>query len=257
MRPLITLTTDFGVRDPYVAAMKGVLTTRCPDAVLLDLTHEIAPQDVREAAFFLASACPYFPAGTIHVVVIDPGVGTARRAIAADIRTQRFVCPDNGLLTFVARGETPYVHEITAPSFLREPLSATFHGRDVFAPAAAALASGKRVQDAGPNVDDMIRLAFPEPRREHTTLHGEVAHVDRFGNLITNISRDDLAAGAVRAIVAGGLRLDGLSATYGDVVPGQALALIGSTEFLELSVCQGSAARLFGLAVRTPVQVMF
>jgi hypothetical protein len=257
MPPLITLTTDFGTRDPYVAAMKGILAARCPAATVMDLTHEIAPQDVREAAFFLLGACPFFPPGTIHVVVVDPGVGTSRRAVVAQIDHQYFVCPDNGVLTLMGSGATPRVHEIITPAFQRETVSATFHGRDLFAPAAAALACGHALQDAGPPVDSLVQLDFPEPRWDGGRLCGEVMHIDRFGNLITNITRAYLEKGEVSEVHVAGRHLSGVHETYGAAPPGGAVALVGSTGFLEISVNQGSAARHFGLGLGAPVQVAF
>ena len=247
MPRIVTLTTDFGWRDPYVAQLKGVLLDRCADLRIHDLTHEIAPHDVLEGALFLAAAVPTFPRGTVHLAVVDPGVGTARRAIAATIGGQHLVCPDNGLLTLLGRREPLEAsRSIENAALLREPLSPTFHGRDLFAPATAHLACGGTLDDLGPQLDELVELPVPEARIEGGTAHGEVIHIDRFGNAITNLARSAIEAhGAVR-IEATDRRLP-LLRTYGDVAPGQALALIGSADLLELSVREGSAAAALGL----------
>ena len=250
MPAIVTLTTDFGTRDPYVAQLKGVLLAGCEGVRVHDLTHEIAPQDVLEGALFLAAAVPTFPPGTVHFAVVDPGVGTDRRAIAAGVGGQHVVCPDNGLLTLVARrAGVEEVRSIERSSLRREPVSATFHGRDLFAPVAAFLACGGALEELGPPVADPVELPLPRPRSEDGRLLGEVLHVDRFGNAITNLGRSDLdtiaAAGPVR-VEAGGRRL-WLARTYGDVAEGEALALIGSADLLEIAVRNGSAAATLGL----------
>jgi len=254
MEPLITLTTDFGARDPYVAAMKGVLLARCPSARVLDLTHEIAPQDVVEGALFLAAAVPYFPEGTIHLAVIDPGVGGARRGIVARVAGQVVVCPDNGLLGALALTHPlAEVHEIAAPRFMRDEVSATFHGRDVFAPAAARIATGVALADAGPSVADPVLLDLPAPERMRDgTVVARVIHLDRFGNAITNLAAGAIPAGA-RVVVRG--EPVPLARTYGDVAAGAPLAVVGSAGLLEVAVNQGSAAHRFGLARGDEVRV--
>ncbi|MCC6490866.1 MAG: SAM-dependent chlorinase/fluorinase, partial [Candidatus Hydrogenedentes bacterium] len=191
MAPLITLTTDFGTRDAYAAAMKGVILSACPDARVIDLSHDIAPQDVFEGAMFVAEAVPCFPANSIHCVVVDPGVGTARLPIIVSAGEHTFVCPDNGLLTLFTRQHAiREARMIANPEFMRASISATFHGRDIFAPAAAALARGVPMQDAGERLTTLTMLEIPGV---HTTADGIVAgvvmHVDRFGNAITNIHR--------------------------------------------------------------------
>ena len=250
MPPVITLTTDFGTRDPYVAQLKGVLLAGCEGVRVHDLTHEIAPQDVLEGALFLAAAVPTFPPGTVHLAVVDPGVGTDRRAIAASVGGQHVVCPDNGLLTLLARrAPIEEVRSIERTSLQREPVSATFHGRDLFAPAAALLACGGAPAELGPAVADPVELPLPRPRSEGGRLLGEVLHVDRFGNAITNLGRADVqtaAGGRTASIEAGGRRLP-LARTYGDVAEGEVLALIGSADLLEVAVREGSAAEALGL----------
>lgn len=190
--PLITLTTDFGTRDAYVAAMKGVLLSLAPQARLVDITHEIRPQDVMEAAFVLREAVPYFPPGTIHLVVVDPGVGTARRAVALRHGAHWFVGPDNGLFTLVLGTERPdELVELNRPEFWRTPTpSQTFHGRDIFAPAAGHLAAGRSLQEIGTPLEQLTTLRWMEPSASNESIHGWVVHVDRFGNCITNVSRE-------------------------------------------------------------------
>ena len=270
--PLITLTTDFGTRDPYVAAVKGVLLRYCPGARLVDLSHEIAPHDVLEGALFLAAALPAFAAAAVHFVVVDPGVGGARRALAARLRPQAgeasgplVVCPDNGLLTLLVR--SPGVAEarsITSPAFRRESLSPTFHGRDLFAVAAARLAAGEPLAATGPPVTQPVELPIAEPQRlEDGTLRGAVIHLDRFGNAITNLTvalleaeRAERAEQAERAIElwCGGHTLP-LVRTYADAAPGEPLALIGSSGLLEIAVREGSAAARLALARGSAVEL--
>ncbi len=255
MPPLITLTTDFGMRDPYVAAMKGVLASRCPGAAVVDLSHDIAPHDVLGGALFLAASLPYFPSGTVHVAVVDPGVGSDRPEIAARWQEQYLVMPDNGLATLLWRECPPdAVHTITTASPPGSEVSPTFHGRDIFAPAAAALASGTPLEGLGPAAAAPVELHFPHPRFEGTRVHGAVVHIDHFGNATTNIPRSLLPAGAVR-VSAAGRDIGPVRRTYADVSPGEPLALIGSSGYLEIAVNQVSAAAQLGLERGTEVTV--
>ena len=257
MSGIVTLTTDFGTRDPYVAQLKGVLLARCEGVRVHDLTHEIAPQDVLEGALFLAAAVPTFPPGTVHLAVVDPGVGTARRALAASVSGQHVVCPDNGLLTLLARrADIEEVRSLENPSLRREPVSPTFHGRDLFAPAAAFLACGGALEELGPPVDAPVELPLPRPRIEGDRLAGEVLHIDRFGNAISNLASSDVeaAAGRVIHVEAGGRQLP-LARTYGDVAEGEALALIGSADLLEVAIRGGSAATALGLGRGSEVTI--
>lgn len=256
MGRVITLLTDFGTRDAYVAAMKGVILGICPEATIVDVTHEVPPQDVRAGAFLLAEAAPYFPEGTIHVAVVDPGVGSARRPIAAETARAHLVGPDNGIFQrFLRSAPLCRAVEIANPHYRRPDVSSTFHGRDLFAPAAAHLARGVDLSELGPPVHTLAELELPRPRQAPGLVEGEVIHVDRFGNLITNLESRDL--GAVRAVEVPGAFLSGLSRTYADVEPGALLALIGSGGLLEISVRDGSAAAALGagrgarVAVRT------
>jgi len=257
-RPLITLTTDFGMGDPYAAAMKGIIYGIAPDVEIADLSHDIPPHDILEGALFLAGALPYFPAGTIHAVVVDPGVGMARHPIALWAGNQTIVCPDNGLPTLFTR-EHPIeeVRLISNSRFMCETVSPTFHGRDVFAPAAARLASGAPFHELGEELDTIVTLDIPHPQQ--TTqggVEGEVIHVDRFGNLVTNIHRS-LVSGAFGGTVSAGdrCRLSGIHRTYGEVPPGEPLALFGSCGYLEIAMNAGNAAVALGLDKGAPVEL--
>ena len=255
MDPLVTLTTDFGWRDPYVAAMKGVIATRCPAARVQDLSHELPAGDVFEAALFLAGAIPWFPPGAVHVVVVDPGVGTERRPVAARWRGQYLVLPDNGLLTFLARKlPVEQVRQIEHADCRLESVSATFHGRDLFAPTGAALACGFPFADVGRAVESPVMLSVPETRNEADGVSGEVIHVDRFGNAITNIALAQIPEGG-HAHVSGVSDSLAISTTYGEVAEGEALALISSGGFLEIAVNRGHAAEQFGLRRGSRVHV--
>jgi len=253
----ITLTTDFGARDPYVAAMKGVILRVCPEAPVVDLMHYIAPQDIWEAALFLAGAAPWFPVGTVHLVVVDPGVGTDRLPIAVAAGGQVFVCPDNGVLTFVLRAcDFERAHVINNAAFMLPAISATFHGRDVFAPAAARVAAGADLASVGPPLDRIAQLDAPEPRTgPGKTVLGEIVHIDRFGNAITNIPESLVCSLRAPEVHAPGVTVPAISRTYGDASRDGALALIGSSGYLEIAVNRGSAAAAFGLRRGMPVRV--
>ena len=252
---IVTLTTDFGARDSYVAQLKGVLLACCEPVRVLDLTHEIAPHDIVEGALFLAGAVPAFPPGTVHLAVVDPGVGTARRAMAVEVAGQFVVCPDNGLLTLLARSHPiAAAHELTNPDLRREPASATFQGRDVFAPAAGHLARGGALADLGPPATDLVRLAVPEPVAGEGAVRGEVMHVDRFGNAITNIPASILTRLDDIRVRAAGHDL-ALLRTYADTGVGEPLALVGSNGYVEVAVREGSAADALGLGRGDAVRV--
>ena len=256
---IITLTTDFGTRDQYVAAMKGVILSITPEARVVDVTHEVPPQNVREAAYILASVTPYFPEKSIHVAVVDPGVGSERRPLA--VRTARafYVVPDNGLLTPVLRAEPPeeIVH-LNNPTYWLSEVSHTFHGRDIFAPVAAYLARGVPLNALGTPLspEDIVWLPWPDPRAlPDGSIEGMVVHVDHFGNIVTNIPADmldgDPEAWEFRV---GQQRLQGLKRTYSDVDVGEPLALIGSNNTLEFSVREGNAAALWHVQAGDPVR---
>ncbi len=249
-RPVIALLTDFGSRDHYVAAMKGVILGIAPDVTLVDITHEIDPQDVLSAALELAACRPFFPAGTIFLVVVDPGVGTPRRAIAASAAGCLFVAPDNGVLGLVLESQpSPTVVELTERRYQRDEVSGTFEGRDRFAPVAAWLARGTDMRALGPAAGDLVRLDVPGPRISEDGVVGEVLKIDRFGNLMSNIRAGMLAeAGAGGALfVRAGRESCRLVGTYGQTEPGALCALIGSSGYLEVAVNGGSAAQRLGL----------
>lgn len=257
MPPLVTLTTDFGGRDPYVAAMKGVVMAGCPGVQVVDLSHQIAPHDVLEGALFIACAIPCFARGSIHVVVVDPGVGTGRHAMVVRAGGHVVVCPDNGLVTLLLRRlplEEAYV--ISQPEFMETPVSATFHGRDVFAPAAARFACGSPLNEAGPPLAAPVLLDIPEARVDADgCVRGRVIHVDHFGNAITNISRAALGPRTPVEALAGGLRIGCFGQTYGDVAPGEPLMLFGSCDHLEIAVNCRSARDLLGIQRGDSVEV--
>ncbi len=253
---LVTLTSDFGTRDPYAAAMKGVMLDVCPELRLVDLSHEIAGQDVLEGALFLAGALPFFPAGTVHLAVVDPGVGSERRAVAVRAGGQTVVCPDNGLLTLFTRDHAvEEAREITNPAFMRPDRSATFHGRDLFAPAAARLACGAPLADAGSTIDGLVVLDVPQAERDGDTVRGEVLRIDRFGNAISNISRAVIGDGSVVEVRVGSATLLGLHRTYADVERGEPLALFESSGYLAVAVNEGDASAAFGIARGGGVEV--
>ncbi|MHB9073973.1 MAG: SAM hydrolase/SAM-dependent halogenase family protein [Desulfobaccales bacterium] len=258
-RPLITLLTDFGTRDAYVASMKGVILSLNPQAVLVDLSHEIPPQDVRAAALILAGAAPYFPPGAIHLAVVDPGVGGPRRALAAHSRGHFWVGPDNGLFHLIFRQASPLtIISLENPVYFRPQVSATFHGRDIFAPVAAHLSLGVDLSRLGPGITDPVPLDWPEPSIDPEAIRGEIIHVDQFGNLISNVSYGEFTAWrgdqAVRLKV-GPVTIQGLARTYSDVAPGKFLALVGSHGFLEIACAMDNAARRLNAGVGLPVEL--
>jgi S-adenosylmethionine hydrolase len=247
---IITLTTDFGLIDPYAAEMKAAILKICPNAVIVDITHEIAKFNIRVGAYVLASAVPYFPEGSIHVAVVDPGVGTQRRPILIQTKQGFFVGPDNGLLVLVAEKQTIIrVNELTNPRFMLPKVSNTFHGRDIFAPAAAHLLNGAKPAEFGPEIREAAKPAFTKVTRRNSALAGEVLHVDGFGNIITNINEKEVEQSAVKGAVnveLAGYKLKmKFCKAYGETKPREPLALIGSHGFLEIALNQGNAAAKF------------
>lgn len=259
---LLTLTTDFGLNDAYVAAMKGVALSINPDLRLVDVTHGVGAQDVMEAAFVLREAVPYFPPETVHLVVVDPGVGTERRALALRIGDQFFVGPDNGLFSLLPGGTEPdEAVVLDNPAAWRSPEpSATFHGRDIFAPAAAHLASGRALPNLGSPAGAIKRLHWVQPLADEQGIRGWVVHIDRFGNAITNVPADLLDAhrtGRSVKCYVGSTTLDALHTTYGDVETGEPVALVGSSGMLEVGVNGGDAAQLLSIHKGSVVHVVF
>lgn len=239
---LITLTTDFGTDDPYVATMKGVILNINPEVTIVDICHTIEPQNIAQAAFLLSTTYSYFPEGTIHVVIVDPGVGTERKALLLITPQAFFVAPDNGVLSYIVE-ESPFEIEaiaLTNPRFWLYPLSDTFHGRDIFAPVAAYLSSGIPPYEFGDPISSILTFPIPRPQiGEDGVLIGHVLHIDHFGNLITDIKREDLLKGRLFIEVCGHI-IDDLSQSYEEGE--ELLAIIGSSERLEVSLSNGSAA---------------
>jgi S-adenosylmethionine hydrolase len=256
---IITLTTDFGTGSRYVAAMKGVILSICPAATIVDLSHEIPPQDVRRAALLLDDAADWFPPETIHVAVIDPGVGTDRAIVYAQIGRQQFIAPDNGLLSrLAARNRPQTVIRISDPAYWLEPVSATFHGRDIMAPVAARLALGLDPQRLGPPMDQLAMLDWPAARAAASRIDGAVIEIDAFGNLITNIAADMLAGRPTdrrACIVCNVYETWGIYHAYAEQSSGTLVALIGSSGRLELALVGDNAARRLGIGVGSPVTV--
>ena len=252
--PTITLTTDFGDGSSYVAAMKGDLLSVNPAARLVNLSHTIPPQNLVAAAYFLADTLPWFPPRTIHVVVVDPGVGTNRAILCVEWSDQVIVVPDNGCWTAILRptDQPPGVYRLEERRFWRAEVSATFHGRDVFAPVAGHLSLGVAPSELGSKIEDWVRLELPSARAAPDGIHGKVIIVDRFGNLISNILPDgEMGAGSVQIDGRFAARLVN---TYGDAEPGTLVALIGSAGRLEIAVVNGSAADRLGLGLGSEVE---
>ncbi|HVR63235.1 MAG TPA: SAM-dependent chlorinase/fluorinase [Polyangia bacterium] len=259
---IVTFTTDFGFTDGYVAAMKGVVLALAPRTTLVDVAHGIAAQDVAAAAVALSQAAPLFPPGTIHVAVVDPGVGSPRAGLVVEAGGSFFIGPDNGVLSLAAHGPRR-VFRIEAPDFRRSSVSPTFHGRDIFAPTAGRLAAGARASDAGPEMASMIELGAPTLRHLGDHVEGAVIHVDAFGNLITSIAGELVDSGIRRDGGDVEIELEGgegrfhpvMARTFSDVEPNRLVAYIGSGGQLEIALRNGSAARLTGAARGSPVRM--
>jgi S-adenosylmethionine hydrolase len=246
---MITLTSDFGLKDPYVAEMKGVILSLNPKATLIDITHESEKFNIRMAAFMLASVAPYFPQGTVHLAVVDPEVGTQRRAILVQTEKSSLVGPDNGLLILAAQNQgIRHVYQLTNHLYMLPKVSSTFHGRDVFAPAAAYLDTGVRPREFGPEITDPTIPELTKIKYLNGSLIGEVLHVDSFGSIITNINEKDLPQNSAEKV---NVDLPGFSIklsfgkTYAETKLKEPIALIGSHGFLEIALNQGSAAEKF------------
>jgi S-adenosyl-L-methionine hydrolase (adenosine-forming) len=254
MRPVITLLTDFGSTDPYVGMMKGVIATICPDANVVDLTHEVPPQDIRTGAFFLERSFRYFPAATIHVAVVDPGVGTSRKPIAVRSAGHVFIGPDNGLLSLAA--QRPRAVTLRRASYFRTDVSQTFHGRDVFAPVAAHLAAGVPFESLGPALRRIVALASTRPRRTQRGLKGAVVSVDRFGNLITNLDLTAWKSLRRPRLAIGSFTTTELAPSYGAVRRGELALILGGYGLLEIAARDGSAAKILELGSGALVRVL-
>jgi S-adenosylmethionine hydrolase len=254
---IVTLITDFGGKGEYSGAMKGAILRVNPRCQIVDITHEIEPQNILQASWVLKNSYSYYPPGTIHVVVADPGVGTARRAIVLQKEKYSFVGPDNGVFTWVlSREERGSAYEITEPNFFITPLSDTFHGRDIFAPVAGHLSLGLEPRFLGPRAGELLTIDWPSPRLSKGTLGAIILWADSFGNLITNVSREDYGQkleGRPILIKGRGWRIDQIHRTYGESRSGQPVALFGSGGLLEISVNRGNALNALGLKPGNPV----
>ena len=256
---MITLTSDFGLKDPYVAQMKGVILSINPKATLVDLTHNVEKFNTRHGAFILASATPFFPKGTVHLVVVDPGVGTTRRAIVIQTKQAFFVGPDNGVLMLSAQNQgIEHIYQILNPEFILPQVSNTFHGRDVFAPVAAYLDNGIATAAFGPELIKAVKSKFARVKRKDNYFIGEILHIDGFGNIVSNITaRENSFAKAVKVKLSNQNVHLSLCKTYGQAKLKQTIALFGSHGFLEIALNQGSAAEKFSAKVGDAIEVEF
>lgn len=256
---IITLTTDFGSRDWFVGAMKGVILAIQPRATLVDLTHEIAPGDVWGGALALAAACYFFPKGTIHLAVVDPGVGSSRAALAVRTGNYTFIGPDNGILSLALQRETAVaIRRLENRKFFLEPVSGTFHGRDVFAPVAAHLSNGAAFQSLGPKMHDWVRLNPVAAAWRGPTMIGRIIYLDRFGNALTNVRENQLRGCDPRGLSITAGKRQGpfpLATFYHAVAPGKPLGLIGSSGYLEIAINAGHAGRILGLKIGDEVTI--
>jgi S-adenosylmethionine hydrolase len=255
---VITLTTDFGTSDWFVGTMKGVIARIAPRCTVVDLTHDLPPGNIRGGAFALAASHRFFPKGTIHVAVVDPGVGSRRRAIAVQTANGAFVGPDNGVLSWaLAKEKIRAIHALENEAYFLQPVSQTFHGRDIFAPVAAHLSRGVPIQKFGPALKEFVRLDWPESRARRGGLEGEVVYIDRFGNAITNLEDRLLeSSGRASCEVHGKRRWNcPLKTFYQAVPPKRPIAIVGSSGFLEIAVNGGSAEKVLGVRVGTRVVI--
>jgi S-adenosyl-L-methionine hydrolase (adenosine-forming) len=256
--PLITLTTDFGLSDHYVGAMKGVILSICPRARLVDISHEVGAFEITEAAFLLAQAYRYFPRGAVHLVVVDPGVGTSRRPILAQAAGQFFIAPDNGVLSMIYSRESAKVRAITSDRYFLKPVSRTFHGRDIFSPVAAHLARGVRPAQFGKLIADYLRLNFEAPVRTGKRVWtGTILKIDRFGNLVTNFALPEFPDLDKRPfeMAVGTRQISELASSYAEGAPGAFFVIAGSSGYYEISANQGHAARMLGCGAGAPVEL--
>ena len=260
LHPIITLTTDFGTNDHFVGALKGVIVDIVPNAQIVDITHAVQAYDVLDGALAIAQTYSYFPSGTVHMVVVDPGVGTTRRPIIASSDGYHFVAPDNGVLSMVyAKEERIRVRHITSDHYFRQPVSSTFHGRDVFAPVAAYLAKQVDSHKFGDEIEDYVKFAAPRPKPAgENRIRGVVLKVDRFGNLITNVTPDDapaVFAGGAFKIVVGSKEITDLRTAYAEGAPGEVFGVLGSMGYLEIVANRAPAAQLTGVGKGAEVSI--
>ena len=262
-RPIITLTTDFGTYDHFVGAVKGVMLDIVPEAAIVDITHAIQAYDVLDGAIAISQTYSYFPTGTVHMVVVDPGVGTTRRAIIASSDGYHFVAPDNGVLSMVyAKEERIHVRHITSDHYFRQPVSSTFHGRDVFAPVAAYLAKMVDSHKFGEEIEDYVKFAAPRPKPNgENKLRAVVLKVDRFGNLITNVTPEDAPAlfsgKSAFKIIVGNKEITNLRAAYAEGAQGEVFGILGSMGYLEIVANRAPATQITGAGKGAEVSILF
>ena len=257
--PILTLTSDFGLSDHYVAVMKGVILSICPQARIVDVSHGVSPFEIAEGAYLIAQAYPCFPPKTVHVVVVDPGVGTARRPILLEAAGQYFVGPDNGVLSMVYSREKSKVRLISNDRYFRKPVSRTFHGRDIFSPVAAHLAAGVPPPRMGKLIQDYLRPSFEKPQRTgKRTWTGRILKIDRFGNIVTNFHVSEFADLERKnfALAIGPRQVGVMAHNYAECGPGELFLIAGSSGYLEVSVSQGSAAKAIGCETGAPAELM-
>jgi S-adenosylmethionine hydrolase len=261
-RPIITLTTDFGLNDHFVGTIKGVILDIAPDVEIVDICHSVQAFDVLDGALTIVQAYSYFPNGTVHLVVVDPGVGTSRRPIVVTTERHHFVAPDNGVLSLIySREERVHVRHVTAEHYYLQPVSNTFHGRDIFAPVTAYLAKGVDPLKFGEEISDFVRFNAPKPKPDGNTLRGVVLKVDRFGNLVTNITRQDVPLLFVEEpapfkILVGKREITEIKMNYAQGAPGQVFGILGSMGYLEIAANRGSAAQLVGVGKGSDVNIV-
>jgi S-adenosylmethionine hydrolase len=249
--PIITLTTDFGTSDHLVGSMKGVILNINPAARIVDINHSVVPYDILDGALSIANAYKFFPSRTIHVVIVDPGVGTDRRPILVSGEKQFFVAPDNGVLSMIYEREACTVRHITAEHYFLNPVSPTFHGRDIFAPTAAWLSKAFQTEAFGEVITDFVRFTMPKAKSSGQTVKGVVLRVDAFGNLMTNLTAEDIPIGALGGgaikLTVSGKQVVKFAQTFASGNPGEPIAVLGSAGYVEIAVNRGSAARTLGV----------
>jgi S-adenosyl-L-methionine hydrolase (adenosine-forming) len=250
-RPIITLTTDYGINDHLVGAMKGVIVTINPDVTIIDITHGVIAHDILDGALTIGQAFKYYPPKTVHMVVVDPGVGTARRPILVAADQHYFIAPDNGVLSAVYdQTDALHVWNLTSEHYFRQPVSNTFHGRDIFAPVAAWLTKSWQSSAFGEPITDFVRFSLPKPKPDGKTIRGVILRVDHFGNLMTNFTPENapdvFAEGAQFTIRAGNGAVTKIVPTFAQGGPGEAVGIVGSSGYLEISVNRGNAAKSLG-----------
>ncbi|MGC2622626.1 MAG: SAM-dependent chlorinase/fluorinase [Candidatus Acidiferrales bacterium] len=260
-RPIITITTDFGSADSLVGSMKGVILSIQPDAEIVDITHKILPYDLLDAALAIGTAYKFFPPRTIHIVVVDPGVGTERRPVLATAGQHYFVAPDNGVLSMVYQSEESLtVRHITSEHYFLQPVSNTFHGRDIFSPVAAWLSKNGQSLAFGEEITDFVRFTLPKPKPAGNGVKGVVLRTDNFGNLLTNFREEDLPqvlAGSNFKMRVGTAEISRFAQTFGNGGPNEPILILGSSGFFEVAVNRGSAEKTTGAARGTEVSVDF